>query len=71
MDINSIPSTYEQWRHCITVDCGLTLSAKFIDQRIEELKNESDFKTKQFLELYGPEYRDQVLSWFERARSGA
>jgi threonine dehydrogenase-like Zn-dependent dehydrogenase len=28
-----IPKTYAQWRHCITVECGIPLSADFIAQR--------------------------------------
>jgi hypothetical protein len=27
-----IPRTYAQWRHCITVECGIPLSADFIAQ---------------------------------------
>ncbi|WP_238704527.1 hypothetical protein [Pseudomonas nabeulensis] len=28
------PQTYEQWRHCITVECGIALTPAFIAQRL-------------------------------------
>ena len=64
-----IPQRYEQWRHCITVECGLTLSPVFIEERIASLQNGSDHYTKQFVRIYGQEYLQRVLGWFLQARS--
>lgn len=63
-----IPKTYEQWQHCIVVECGLELSAQYISQRITALKNDKDQSTKQFLKLYGKEYLEQVIAWFTQAQ---
>jgi len=63
-----IPENYEEWRHCIIVDCGLELSPNYISQRISSLKDENDYYTQQFVKLYGRDYLQKVLSWFMKAQ---
>ena len=63
-----IPETYERWRHCITVDCGLELTPTYIDARIAELRDPKAYRTQRFIEHYGEAHRARVISWFERAR---
>ncbi len=63
-----IPNNFQQWKHCITVECGLTLTASFIEQRIRALQTDSDHHTKQFTRLYGEQYRQQVIYWFQQAQ---
>ena len=64
-----IPQSYQQWRHCITVECALELTPDFIEQRIAALQDSGDHYTKQFVRLYGQEYLQRVLGWFLQARS--
>ena len=64
-----IPHNYEAWHHCIRVDCGVDLTADYIQERIKSLQNEKDFRTQQFVTLYGNQYRQTVLSWFQRAQN--
>ncbi len=63
------PRTYDQWRQCIVVDCGIELTSAFIDQRLSALRDPADAQTAQFGELYGDRYLAQVIEWFELARS--
>ncbi|MGF1476035.1 MAG: hypothetical protein ACFB6S_10780 [Geminicoccaceae bacterium] len=63
-----IPETYERWRRCITVDCGLKLTPAFIDARLAELRDPSAHRTRRFVEYYGENHRASVIAWFERAR---
>ena len=63
-----ILKSYEEWRHCITVDCGLELTPDYISKRISALKNDTDPHTQQFVKLYGQAYRQQVLGWFKQAQ---
>jgi hypothetical protein len=63
-----IPESYERWRRCITVDCGLALTPEFIDARLAELRDPSAHRTRRFVEQYGEAHRDRVIAWFERAR---
>ena len=63
-----IPHDYETWHHCITVDCGLELTPDYVKERITSLQNKKDFRTQQFVRLYGQQHRLNVLSWFQRAQ---
>ncbi|HBA66745.1 MAG TPA: hypothetical protein DCZ48_11335 [Methylococcaceae bacterium] len=64
---NGIPSTYQEWRHCITVDCNIALTEPFIGERIAVLSNAGCEETRRFEQLYGTEYRKAVLAWFRQA----
>ena len=48
-----IPRTYAQWRHCITVECSIPLSADFIAQRLAVWRNAELEETQRFRRLYG------------------
>lgn len=61
------PRTYPEWRRCITVDCGIELTARYVEGRIAALGNPADRHTAQFAELYGTEYLEQVIRWFQMA----
>lgn len=63
-----IPHDYDTWHHCIKVDCGLALTPGYIQERITSLQNKKDFRTQQFVRLYGQQHRLNVLSWFQRAQ---
>ncbi|MFT3802801.1 MAG: hypothetical protein QM766_16480 [Burkholderiaceae bacterium] len=68
---NVIPHTYDQWRECITVDCGLELTPAFIVQRLAVWRNPQSDETQRFRRLYGDEHWQSVLAWFERAEREA
>lgn len=71
MEKSFIPQNYDEWRHCITVECDLELTSSFIEDRIASLQNTSVHYTQQFLRLYGQEHYQRVLSWFIQARESA
>jgi len=62
-----VPDSWEQWRHCIEVDCRLALTPAFVAERRAELGDPSHFRTRQFIALYGDAHRLNVLAWFQRA----
>ena len=64
-----IPYNYEIWHHCITVDCDLELTPDYIEERISSLQDTNNFRTKQFVKLYGDQHRENVLSWFKQAQN--
>ena len=64
-----IPTNYEEWRHCIIVECGLELNQAYIEGRIVALNNDKEHYTQQFLKLYGRDYLQQVLAWFTQAKA--
>ncbi len=69
MTTSVIPQNYEQWCHCIIVECGLELTPNFIEKRIASMQNESELYTKQFIRLYGRQYHQTVLGWLMQAQS--
>lgn len=64
----SLSQSYEDWKHCITVKCGIPLTADYIAKRVAALRNLQDPMTKRFVTLYGEAYRGRVIGWFEQAR---
>jgi len=68
MNYDVIPQNYEQWHHCITVECGIKLTASYIDDRIRSLTDKADFRTQQFIQLYGEDHHHSVLTWFQEAK---
>lgn len=65
--MTAIPQTYEDWEHCITVQCGIPLTASFIASRIKALEDESDFRTQKFIEAWGAAHHAKTLEWFRQA----
>lgn len=63
-----VPQTFEEWRHCIVVECGLELTAEFIDKRITCLQKTSEYHTQEFIRLYGQQHHQRVLSWFSQVQ---
>ena len=64
-------STYEDWKHCITVECGIPLTPDYIDQRIAALKDPRDHHTQKFKTEYGDAHLAKVIGWFETAKKDA
>jgi hypothetical protein len=62
-----IPETYAAWRHCIEIDCGIPLTAAYARERIAALADLRDFRTEQFLRLYGEAHLNRVRGWFAQA----
>ncbi len=67
MNYDTIPETYEQWHHCITVECGIPLTPEFVAQRLKVWKDENLEETARFRRLYGDAHWRQVIGWFERS----
>jgi hypothetical protein len=64
-----IPDSYAAWRHCIEIECGLSLQQAYIEQRIAALTDHTDHHTQQFVRRWGEPLRQQVLQWFAQARA--
>ena len=62
-----IPTTYEEWEHCITVECGIPLTAEYVAERIEALQNMQDYRTQRFIDSWGQDHHARTLAWFRQA----
>lgn len=61
-----IPQTFEQWKHCITVDCKINLTKEFAAQRLLVYTNERNIETEKFKMLYGEGYLQNIIHWFKK-----
>ena len=62
-----IPQTYEEWKHCITVKCDITLTQTYIAARLDVRKDRNDFHTEKFIHQWGEAFHAQTVAWFEQA----
>jgi hypothetical protein len=62
------PLNYDDWKHCITKECGIPLTSEFIEKRIASFEDHNNDYTKKFIEKYGEDYARQVVAWFVLAR---
>lgn len=69
MKYDVVPETYDHWRHCITVECGIPLTSEFVAQRLGVWMDEESEQTVRFRRLYGDAHWLKVIGWFERAKS--
>ncbi|AMJ88474.1 MULTISPECIES: hypothetical protein [Alteromonas] len=63
-----IPLSYEQWKHCIIVECGIPLTATFVDERIAAMSDVKNEYTRQFLICYGKNHYENTLRWLTQAK---
>ena len=61
-------ASYEDWKHCISVSCGIPLTLDYIERRIRDLSDPGNSHTRKFIDHWGEEHRAYVLACFERAR---
>lgn len=60
--------TFDDWKHCITVDCGIPLTLDFVEERLVALADPTDFHTQKFVAFWGDAHLARVVSWFEQAK---
>ncbi len=61
-------NTYDEWKRCITVLCGIPLTTDYINRRITDLNDPSNQHTQQFIETWGDGHLRRVIGYFEQAR---
>ena len=61
------PENYEQWKHCITVECNIPLTPEFVAQRLKVWRDEKLEETARFRKLYGDQHWRAVIGWLEQA----
>ena len=62
-------STYEDWKRCITVECGIPLTLLFIEQRLAALWDPRDLHTQKFVAEWKEDHLNRVTEWFELAQA--
>lgn len=59
-----ILKSYAEWRDCIERKCGIPLTQSFAEKRLDELADNTNPHSIEFIALYGIEYKNQIVSWF-------
>lgn len=67
LPVPHLPTNYAEWRHCITVECGIALTQAYIAQRLRALDNASDYSTQRLIAVYGRRHHQAVIAWFQQA----
>lgn len=62
-----VPTTYEDWKHCITVKCDIPLTQSYVQERIAALTDDQDHHTQKFIDRWGRAHHTRTLAWFRRA----
>ena len=47
-----VPRNYDEWKHCITQKCSISLTKKYVQERIIALSNVNNNQTKKFIETW-------------------
>ncbi len=61
-----IPSSFEEWVNCITINCGIPLDSAFAEGRLSVLEDKNHSETKLFIEKYGENHWKNIISWYKR-----
>ena len=69
MMTSPFPQNFNEWKYCITVECGITLSSSFIAQRLLVWRDESNEETRRFRQRFGDKYWRSVIGWFTQAET--
>lgn len=62
-----VPTSYEDWKHCITVKCGIPLTPAYVAERLAALNNQTDYQTERFIDRWGTAHHARTVAWFEQA----
>jgi len=66
---NSIPNSYIDWKHCITVECGIPLTLGFVRERLGIFTDPKSPESGRFRKLYGESHWQNVVQWFWQAQT--
>jgi hypothetical protein len=69
--MESVPTNFQEWYHCITISCGIELTPQFIDERLKALHNPQDSYTAAFTKQYGASHLQNVIGWYKQAATMA
>ena len=67
MMTSPFPQNFNEWKYCITVECGIELSASFITQRLLVWRDENHEETQRFRQRFGDNYWRSVIGCFTQA----
>lgn len=64
-----VPHSFEEWKYCIEIKCGIALTDAYVESRISALQDFNSKEVKDFVRLYGAAHLEKILSFFRRSQS--
>ncbi len=61
-----IPSDFSEWKDCIERRCNIPLTEDFAKKRLSIYNDNSNPETQRFVQLYGEEHLQNIISWFKQ-----
>lgn len=59
---------YEDWKHCISVLCGIPLTMPYIEKRLTALRDSADYTTQKFVATWGEQHRLRTIGWLGQSQ---
>ena len=66
--VEIIPSSFENWKICITEKCKIKLTTSFLNERLSAYRTPDTEGSKRFIGLYGIEHFNNVRDWLLKAK---
>ncbi|MEN0003345.1 MAG: hypothetical protein AAF798_04355 [Bacteroidota bacterium] len=66
-----VPTTFDEWKHCIVEKCKIKLTKHFVANRLKVYENSNNPETRQFVALYGEQHLNNVIYWLKKASTSA
>jgi hypothetical protein len=58
-----LPTTFQQWHHCMVHECKIELTQAFARQRLAVYEDRQHPETLQFIALYGEQHLQNIINW--------
>lgn len=61
-----LPATFDEWKNCIVNKCKIKLTKDFAASRLKVYQDKRNPETRKFIELYGDQHLNNIVSWLKR-----
>ena len=61
-----IPKSFQEWKTCIEVHCGIRLTPDFVQGRLAVYTDPTNDETERFLTLYGEDHLNNIIQWYDQ-----
>lgn len=61
-----VPQTFNDWKNCISIDCGIALTKEFAQRRLFIYSDLENLETKKFVSLYGQLHLNNITQWLKQ-----
>lgn len=63
----SLVKSYKEWKERLVLTIGHELNSEYIHSRLQIYEDNENQETQKFIEVYGTEYTELIISYFKQA----